>query len=215
MKKFAVVLSGCGVYDGAEIQEAVLTLLAIQQNGAAFEIFAPDKDQHHVVNHTTGAEMPETRNVLIESARIARGNIRSLDQFNAAEFDALVFPGGFGVAKNLCTWAFDGPAFTVDPLVAKVLQSALDHGLAIGAMCIAPVLLTKLPGGVAITIGADPNDAKMVEETGSTHIATGHGDVVKDPDHPIFTAPCYMLDASVVDIYTGTGNLIKAILASL
>lgn len=215
MKKFAVILAGCGVYDGAEIHEAVMTLLAIQRNGASFEIFAPDKDQHHVINHLTGTEMPEKRNVLVESARIARGAVKALDQFDPAAFDALIFPGGFGVAKNLCTWAFEGSDFQLDPAVAAVISSSLEKGLVVGTMCIAPVLLTKVPGNVTITIGADPGDAQMVEKTGSRHVATGHGDVVKDPDHKIFSAPCYMLDATVADIFTGTDNLVKAMLEAL
>ena len=122
MKKFAVVLSGSGVYDGAEIHEATLTLLSIKRNGADYTIFAPDIQQHHVINHLTGNEMSETRNVLVESARIARGKISNLNTFKARDFDALIFPGGFGVAKNLSSWAFHGPDCTVNADVEKAIK---------------------------------------------------------------------------------------------
>jgi enhancing lycopene biosynthesis protein 2 len=121
-KKFAVVLAGCGVADGAEIHEAVMTLYAIALNGCSYQVFAPDTMQHHVINHLNGSEMSEKRNVLIESARIARGKAKPLSQFNAEEFDALVFPGGFGVAKNLCSWAFDGPRCKVNADVKEPLS---------------------------------------------------------------------------------------------
>lgn len=215
MKKFAVVLAGCGTFDGAEIQEAVLTLLAIQRNGGIYEIFAPDKLQHHVINHITGNEMPEKRNVLLESARIARGKIESLDKYNPDRFDALVFPGGFGVAKNLCNWAFRGPDCEIDPLVTRAVISSLEKGLAVGAMCIAPVIFAKILGDVVVTIGSDPKDAKMIEMTGSRHIATGHAEVVSDPKRKIFTTPCYMLDATIMDIFNGTDKLIKAMMESI
>ena len=122
-KNIAVVLAGCGVFDGAEIHEATFTLLAIAQQGAAYQIFAPDIDQAHVLNHITGEEMPETRNVLIESARIARGNIKALSELKMEEFDAIIFPGGFGVAKNLCTLAFDGPDCKVNPEVEEAVET--------------------------------------------------------------------------------------------
>ncbi|GAP41956.1 MULTISPECIES: isoprenoid biosynthesis glyoxalase ElbB [Lentimicrobium] len=215
MKKFAVVLAGNGVFDGAEIHEATLSLLAIKKHGADYEIFAPDIPQHHVINHLTGKEMNETRNVLVEAARIARGKIRDLKQLNVREFDALLFPGGFGVAKNLCTWAFDGPACKVNPDVEKVIREMTSMKKPIGALCISPVLLAKVLGNVEITIGNDPATAAGVEKAGATHVNTGHGEVVRDPHRPVFTTPCYMLDASIVDIANGAENIVKAILAEL
>lgn len=136
MKKFAVVLSGCGVRDGAEIHEAVLTLLAIKKHGADYETFAPDVKQHHVVDHLTGKEMAEERNVLVESARIVRGQIKPLDEFHAREFDALVFPGGFGVAKNLCTYAYYGAECKVNPDVEKAIKDMVSLQKPVGAMCL-------------------------------------------------------------------------------
>ncbi|MEA5108996.1 Glyoxalase ElbB [bioreactor metagenome] len=215
MKKFAVVLAGNGVFDGAEIHEATLSLLAIKKLGADYEIFAPDIPQHHVINHLTGKEMNETRNVLVEAARIARGKIRDLKQLNVREFDALLFPGGFGVAKNLCTWAFDGPACKVNPDVEKVIREMTSLKKPIGALCISPVLLAKVLGNVEITIGDDPATAAGVEKAGARHVNTGHGEVVRDPHRPVFTTPCYMLDASIVDIANGAENIVKAILAEL
>lgn len=212
MKKFAVILAGCGVYDGAEIHEAVMTLLAIKKLGADYQVFAPDIMQHHVVNHVTGEEMPEQRNVLTESARIARGNIRDLKTLDLKEFDAVVFPGGFGVAKNFCDWAFVGPDCRVIPQIAALIKQTLAADKPIGAMCIAPVLLGKLLGDIEITIGADPEEALMVEQMGSRHISTTHGQVVKDKKHKIFTTPCYQLKSGIVDIQLGTENLVREIL---
>ncbi|MHC1706856.1 MAG: isoprenoid biosynthesis glyoxalase ElbB [Bacteroidales bacterium] len=212
MKKFAVVLAGCGVYDGAEIHEAVLTLLAINKLGGFYQVYAPDIPQHHVMNHVTGKEMQEKRNVLTESARIARGNIKNLNTLDMKNYDALIFSGGFGVAKNLCDWAFKGPDCTVNPEVARVIRQTLEEDKTLGAMCIAPVMLGKLLGDVEITIGANPDDAKSVEKMGSRHVSTVHGQVVKDKKYKIFTTPCYMLDASITEIATGTENLVREML---
>lgn len=215
MKKFAVVLSGNGVYDGAEIHEATLTLLAIKKLGADYSIFAPDIAQHHVVNHLTGEEMPETRNVLVESARIARGKISNLNSFNARDFDALIFPGGFGVAKNLSTWAFNGPDCKVNSDVEKAIKDMSSLQKPIGALCISPVVIAKILGNVEVTIGQDKATAEAVEKTGARHVNTTHGDVVRDSHRPIFTTPCYMLDADIVQIADGAENIVKAILAEL
>lgn len=215
MKKFAVVLSGNGVYDGAEIHEATLTLLAIKKLGADYSIFAPDIAQHHVVNHLTGEEMPETRNVLVESARIARGKISNLNSFNARDFDALIFPGGFGVAKNLSTWAFNGPDCKVNSDVEKAIKDMSSLQKPIGALCISPVVIAKILGNVEVTIGQDKATAEAVEKTGARHVNTTHGDVVRDTHRPIFTTPCYMLDADIVQIADGAENIVKAILAEL
>ncbi len=212
MKKVAVVLSGCGVYDGAEIHEAVLTMLAIVKQGGEYQVFAPDIYQHHVINHTNGEEMAEKRNVLIEAARIARGDISDMKLYSPESFDALIFPGGFGAAKNLCNWAFKGPDCKVNDDVAKAIKSTLAADKPIGAMCIAPVILGKLLGDIEITIGADLADAAMVEKMGSKHCSTGHGDVIRDSKYKIFTAPCYMLDGSILDIAVGTENLVREML---
>lgn len=212
MKKFAVVLAGCGVYDGAEIHEATMTLYAIKKLGAEYEIFAPDVEQHHVINHITGQEMGQKRNVLVESARIARGKISALTTYKAADFDALIFPGGFGVAKNLCSFAFDGADCKVNAEVAEAIQNTHNAGKPIGALCISPVLLAKVLGKGSLTIGKDADTAKAVEAMGSTHKSTSHGEVVVDEKLKLFTTPCYMLDASIVDIANGAENIVKEML---
>ena len=209
---FAVIISGCGVYDGAEIQETIMTLLAIDKNGGTYEIFAPDVKQHHVVNHITGEEMNETRNVLIESARIARGNIRSLDDYDINDFDALILPGGFGVAKNLCTYAFDGTDCNVDRVVEKVIKDTHAAGKPIGALCISPVLITKILGEVDVTIGEDKTTALHIEEMGGVHFTTRNGEVVIDNKNRVVTNPCYMLEASISDIANGAENVVKSII---
>lgn len=212
-KTFAVVLSGSGVYDGAEIHEATLTMLAIMKQGAVYQCFAPDIPQHHVVNHLTGEEMPESRNVLIEAARIARGNIKPLADFDGRDFDALIFPGGFGAAKNLSSVAFDGPNATVNPEVEKAVKQMLELGKPIGALCISPAFIARIIGDrVEVTIGADPGTASAINSMGGIHIDTNHGEVVVDQKHKVYTTPCYMLDATIVDIDMGTSNVVRAML---
>ncbi len=212
MKKFAVVLAGCGVYDGAEIHEATLTLYAIVKNGGTYEVFAPDIDQHHVINHLTGEEMNESRNVLVESARIARGNIKPLSEFRPDAFDALIFPGGFGAAKNLSTFAFDGTNCSVNDDVKSAILGMKDAGKPIGALCISPVILARVLGDVELTIGQDPDTASAVENLGATHKKTNHGEVVVDEKNRVVTTPCYMLDATIAEIGDGADNAVKAIL---
>jgi enhancing lycopene biosynthesis protein 2 len=212
MKKFAVVLSGCGVFDGAEIHEATLSLYAIASNGGSYEIFAPDMKQHHVINHITGEEMSETRNVLVESARIARGKIRPLKEFDQAEFDGLLFPGGFGAAKNLSDWAFKGPESNVIKDVGDAIRAMAEAGKPVGALCISPVLLAKTLEGVRLTIGSDAGTASAIETLGASHVETTHGEVIIDDKYKIVTTPCYMLDANIVQIAEGAGNVVKAML---
>jgi len=214
-KKFAVVLAGCGVFDGAEIHEATLTMLAINRQGALYQCFAPDVNQAHVVNHITGEEMPETRNVMVESARIARGNIRPLSEFDPAGFDAIVFPGGFGVAKNLCSFAFDGADCQVNDDARKAVKAMHQAGKPIAALCISPVLITKILGDVEVTIGSDAVTAGAVEKMGGKHAVTSHGEVIVDRKNKVVTTPCYMLDASIGQIADGAENVIKTILAML
>ena len=212
MQKIAVVLSGNGVFDGAEIHEATLSLYAIMKNGGTYEIFAPDIPQHHVINHITGDEMNESRNVLIESARIARGKIRALHEFDAAEFDALLFPGGFGAAKNLSSFAFDGPDCEVNQDVRKAIESMVKAGKTIGALCISPVILAKVLGEVDLTIGQDKGTADAIEVMGAHHQITRHGEVTIDSKYKLVTTPCYMLDANIVQIGEGAQNVVKTMM---
>jgi len=212
MKKIAVVLAGNGVYDGSEIHEATLTLLAVVRNGAQYQCFAPDIDQAHVINHLTGEEMPEKRNVLVEAARIARGNIKPLSEYNAKNFDALVFPGGFGAAKNLCTFAFDGVDCSVNPNAEKAVRNTIAEKKPVGALCISPVLITKILGDVKVTIGQDEAALQAIEKMGGTHKKTSHGQIVVDEKYKVVTTPCYMLDATIDQIADGAENVVKKIL---
>jgi len=211
-KQFAVILAGCGHKDGAEIQEAVMTLYAIAKTGSLYEVFAPDVNQHHVINHFTGQPTDETRNVLVESARIARGKIRPLSEFNAKDFDILMFAGGFGVAKNLCTYAFDGAACTVNPEVEKAVIAMHAAGKPIGALCISPVILAKVLDKVTITLGQDPGAIKNVETMGAIHKSTNAREIVIDNENKVVTNPCYMLDSGIVDIAEGAMNTVNALI---
>lgn len=212
MKKIAVVLAGNGVYDGAEIHEATLTLLAIARNGAQYQCFAPDVEQAHVVNHLTGEEMPEKRNVLVEAARIARGNIKPLSEYKAKNYDAIVFPGGFGAAKNLCTFAFDGVDCKVNPDVEKAVRTTVAEEKPVGALCISPVVITKILGDVKVTIGQDEATIQAIEDLGGTHKKTTHGQIVVDDKYKVVTTPCYMLNATIDQIADGAENVVKKIL---
>jgi len=212
MKKFAVLLSGCGVYDGAEIHEATLSLLAIARQGGSYEIFAPDINQHHVINHLTGEEMDEQRNVLVESARIARGQIKDLKAFNPASFDGLILPGGFGAAKNLSSWAFEGADASVLPEVEEAISGMVALKKPVGALCISPVILAKVLGKVHLTIGNDENTIDALESLGAKHVYATHGEVVVDPDLNVVTTPCYMLDATIAQIADGASNLVDAMI---
>ena len=212
MKKIAVILSGNGVFDGVEIHEATLTLYSIAKNNATYELFAPNVDQHHVINHITGEEMQETRNVLIESARIARGKISDLSGFKAKDFDALILPGGFGVAKNLCSFAFDGTNCNVNTDVEKAIRGMIEQKKPVGGLCIAPVLLAKILGEIELTIGQDQSTAEAIKALGAKHKETTHGEVIIDENYKIVTTPCYMLDATIAQIGNGAENLVKAII---
>jgi len=210
----AVVLSGCGVFDGAEIHESVFTLYALDKRGAHYQCFAPDIDQAHVINHLSGKVAEgETRNVLVESARIARGQIKPLSQFDAKDFDALAFPGGFGAAKNLSTFAFDGADCTVDPDVERALKDMVAANKPIVALCITPALVAKVLNGADVTIGQDQGTASAIEAMGAHHTPTGHVGVVVDPNYKLVTAPCYMLDSTISQIADGADAAIEALFA--
>lgn len=212
MKKIAIILSGCGVYDGAEIHESVMTMLAITKQGAEYEIYAPNREQHHVVNHITGEEMSEKRNILIESARIARGNIKPLEELNVQNIDAVIFPGGFGVAKNFCNYAFKGADYTISKDIEIVITDAVNAKIPVGALCISPVLLAKALKNPKITIGNDANTSAHIEQQGAIHEITNKDGVAIDENYKLVTAPCYMLEATVADIAAGAENVVQAIL---
>ncbi len=215
MKKkitIGVVLSGCGNQDGAEIHESVLTLWAIHKNGADYQCFAPDIPQHHVLNFITGQEMAERRNVLVESARIARGDIKDLRECNAEDLDAIIFPGGLGAAKNLSTFAFDGPHCAVNAEVERVVKDMAARGKPIGALCIAPAVIARILDAVEVTVGQDPGASQAVAQMGAVVKETSHGEIVVDTRNRIVSTPCYMLDARVDQIGEGAENLVRAVI---
>jgi len=212
-KKVAVTLSGCGVYDGAEIHESVLTLLRLSQRGAQVQCFAPDMPQHHVINHLSGAEMAESRNVLVEAARIARGQIRDVRELQAADFDALILPGGFGAAKNLCDFAFKGEACSVQPDVLAAAQGFAAAGKPVGLMCIAPALAAHIYGaGVHCTIGSDADTAARLTGMGAEHVECAVDEVVVDEARKLVTTPAYMLATSLAEAASGINKLVDRVL---
>jgi enhancing lycopene biosynthesis protein 2 len=209
--RFALILSGCGVHDGSEIHETVLTLLAVSKHGGTYQCFAPDKPQHRVVNHLTGEEMPETRNALVEAARIARGAIRDLRTFDAAEHDAVILPGGLGAATTLSDFAAAGAGCSVDEQVARAVRTAHAAGKPIGALCVAPVILARVLGCGAMTIGHDADVAGAIEAMGARHRGADHGDVVVDVQHRLVTSPCYMLEARIEQIAEDVESAVLAL----
>ena len=212
MANVAVILSGCGVYDGAEINEVVLTLLALEEQGATYQTFAPDIQQAHVINHATGEQQPEVRNVLVEANRITRGNTQDLATLSAGSFDALVVPGGFGVAKNLSDFAFTDAAFTILPEVKAVLSAFKLAQKPVGYMCIAPALLTQIYDNCTATIGSDPATCERLEAGGLKHVATMVEDIAIDRDNKVVTTAAYMLATTPGQAKTGIDKLVNAVI---
>lgn len=214
MPKIGIILSGCGVQDGSEIHEATLLLLAIDRQGAEAACFAPEKAQADVVDHLSGKPAAETRGVLAESARIARGAVRPLREARAEGLDAIVLPGGFGAAKNLCSFAQDGAACRVDPEVERLLREAHAAGKPIGAACIAPVILARLFGAEKprLTIGSDAGTARAIEAMGARHQDAPATGVVVDLERRLATTPCYMLAGRISQVAEGMEGLVKAVL---
>lgn len=213
-KKIAVILAGCGVYDGSEIHESVLALLRLSQQGVQVQCFAPDIAQHHVINHLTGEEMAESRNVLVEAARIARGNVRDVRELLAADFDALLIPGGFGVAKNLSDFAFKGDAANVQPDVLAAAQAFARASKPIGLICIAPALAAAIYGnGVQCTIGTDPDVSGVLNRMGAEHVNCGVADIVVDSARKLVTTPAYMLANNIAEAAQGINTLVDEVLA--
>lgn len=211
-KSIAVILSGSGNQDGSEIHEATLTLWAIHKNGAEYQCYAPDIPQHHVLNHLTGKEMDESRNVLIESARIARGNIKNLAQFDQAAHDALIIPGGLGATKNLSSFAFAGKDCEINEDVKRAVLQMVTAHKPIGALCIAPVILARIIDDALITIGQSPDVIKQVNAMGAHHKSTLQGEITVDTERKLVTTPCYMLEARVDQIGESADRLVREVL---
>lgn len=219
MPRVAVVLSGCGVFDGSEIHEAVSVLIHLSRAGAKYDCFAPDAEQMHVVNHLTGQPTNERRNVLVESARIARGKIRPLAKLRAADYDAVIFPGGFGAAKNLCSFATKGAECDVSPDAARVVREFHAAGKPVGMCCIAPVIAAKVLGtkaggpGVSVTIGSDEAAAGAIAAMGSRNVVKPVDQALVDETNKLVTSPAYMYDAPVHAVFEGIGAMVEQVLA--
>jgi len=219
MAKIGVILSGCGVYDGSEIHEAVITLLALDRAGAEVVMMAPDMEQA-VVNHLTGEPVEGAiRNVLEESARIARGNISDIAAVNAADLDALFIPGGFGAAKNLCDFAFKGSDCDVHPEVARLIEDIVTAKKPLAAVCIAPALVAKVLGddklNPQITIGTDAETAGALTSMGATHLSCPVNEFVIDKENRIITSPAYMLAGSISEAAEGIEKTVDALMEML
>jgi enhancing lycopene biosynthesis protein 2 len=216
MAKIGVVLAGCGVFDGSEIHEAVCVLLALDQAGAQYQCMAPNAPQLHVVNHIEKKPSGESRNILVESARIARGNILALDKVSVEDYDGFIFPGGFGAAKNLCTFAIDGPACQVNPDVTRVIKAAYHAKKPLAFVCIAPVLAAKVLGNenipAGLTIGDDEETAEAINDMGAKHYICSVREAHIDAEHRIISTPAYMKAQSISEVYAGAQSTVDALL---
>ena len=214
MKNIAILLSGCGVFDGAEIHESVLTLLTLGRAGAAYQCFAPDIPQLHVVNHLTGeVEEGASRNVLVEAARIARGEIKATSELNIDEFDALIIPGGFGAAKNLCNFAVKGADCEINPQVKVFVSQFVGANKPVGFICISPVMIPHFYGaGAKGTIGSDEGTAAAFNSMGGDHQDASVHEIVVDEERKLVSTPAYMLAGNIVEAASGIEKLVHKVL---
>lgn len=218
MPRAAIVLSGCGVFDGSEIHEAVSVLIHLSRLGVEWHCFSPDVEQSQTFNHYLGEVEPRRqRNMLHESARIARGkeHISPLTDLEASDFDALFFPGGFGAAKNLCTFAVDGPDCEVEPSVERAVKLFRAAGKPIGMCCIAPVIAAKILGttgggdGCTLTLGGEGDASAAATKMGVRHVVKGVREAVVDQENLLVTTPAYMCDAPIHEVYEGIGKMVE------
>ena len=219
MKKVGILLSGCGVNDGAEIHESVITMLALDRAGVEMILMAPNIDQMHVINHYTGQEMEEYRNVLVESSRIARGEIKDTAEVSGSDLDALIIPGGCGVAKNLCDYAMAGPDCSINPDVYRLISELKLLNKPIGAICIAPVMMAKILGeldeSANMTIGSDETTSQDIEAMGSVHVECQVSEMVVDEEKNLVTTPAYMEAKTIKDAADGIEKLVKQVLSMI
>lgn len=220
----AILLSGCGVYDGAEIHESVFTLLALDEQGVSYQVFAPNKNQFHVINHLTGEEMPESRNVLVESARIARGDAKDIKEYQAEDFDGLAIPGGFGAAKNLNQWAISGPEGSIDEDVKQAILDTVKANKPIAALCMGPTVVAKALEGTEyhaqLTVGsteeASPYEIAGIsagmEKIGAKAVMKTIREISVDNQLKIVTAPCYMMEARISEVKKNIDQAIEELL---
>ncbi len=210
--KFAIILAGCGQHDGSETHETVLTLLSLAQENISWDAFAPDIKQHHVTNHLTNQEeTSEQRDVLKESARLARGNVKPITEAIIADYDAVIVPGGMGAVTNLCNWFDKGKDFSFNAEVKSFLDQALAANQPIGFICIAPMMIPKLVTAAKLTIGNDQTLAQQIAELGSEHIDCLATDIVIDEKHKIVSTPANMVAHGIDEVYEGIHKLVQAL----
>lgn len=214
-KKIAVILSGCGVMDGSEIHEAVTAMLAIEQQGGTYRCFAPEGEQSVVMNHATKQPSGEIRRMPAEAARIARGDISLLKSFKAEDYDAVLFPGGMGAVLNLCDFANRGKDCSVHPDVERVVKEMHAAKKPIVALCIAPVLITRILGDITVTIGNDSETCLAIKAMGGTPEICSAAQVCVDKKNKIITTPCYMLDKSLKEVAQSTSNAVRDLMEML
>lgn len=215
MAKVGILLAGCGVYDGSEIHETVISMLALDRAGLQVQCLAPSMKQMHVMDHLRGEEQEEERNVLVESARIARGEVLSLADAKVVDFDALVIPGGFGVAKNLCDFATKGAECSVNPQVESFVLGMVEAGKPIAALCIAPALVARILGGagkkVKVTIGNDADVAAKINAMGAEHVECEVGDCMVDQEFNVLSTPAYMRASCISEAAAGIEKTISTL----
>lgn len=213
MKRIAVMLGGCGRMDGTEIQEAVLTLLSISQANHEYQCFSLDIDQHHVTNHLTNEIVNESRNMLIESARIARGDVKDLAALDIDQYDGLIIPGGNGVASNLFSFAIEGEHYHVNQVLAEKCRLFTKHNKPVGFICIAPIMIPEIYDfSVEMTVGNDPEIIKLVQKKGAVHHICSTDQICVDKAHKIISTPAYMLANNIFEVYTGINQLVHQVI---
>lgn len=210
--KVGIILSGCGVFDGSEIYETTLTLLALESRGIEYQAFAPDRTMYHVINHANQKQQVEARNILVESARLMRGNILPITEADPDALDAVIFPGGFGAAKNLCTYAIEGEHYFVYRDIKYFAERMIKRRKPMGFMCIAPMMVPLLyPGGVKMSIGIDPQLAKIAEQKGAQHIDCAFDQTVVDEHFKVVCTPAFMIAENLLEAKKGIELLIDDI----
>ena len=217
MPRVGVVLAGCGAQDGSEIHESVLTLLSLDRKGAKVKIMAPEIDQFHVVNHLSNHKMDATRNILSEAARIARGNILPIRSINNNDLDALIFPGGTGMAKNIFNYAIKGLDFTILKDVESLTRYMIQKNKPIGAICIAPVMIAKILQNLdrkgKVTGGFNKQILTDIESMGMITEKVNAKEIVIDYENKIVSTPAYVEANSIKEVAEGIEKLVDAVLS--
>lgn len=219
IKKCALILAGCGAKDGAEITESVSLMIAFDQAHFHVQAFAPNRSFHHVIDHAADQIVEsENRNMLVESARIARGNVLPLQELAEDDYDVICFAGGFGVAKNFCNFASEGKNAVLENDVKDILFRFIRAHKIVSALCISPILLALAAKELQlkdakITLGDGSSEAAEIVQTwGITHEPKKVHEASIDKVNRFVTAPAYMdAQASPKDIFASATSLVKGV----